>query len=82
LGEGNLSCSNKEPVPLQRVDNHKNVRIGWGHFKIFSRTTGPILTRLGTNHPWREGIQVCSKEGDCPSPGGDNNKRVKIHLKF
>jgi hypothetical protein len=30
----------------------KNVKIGWGHLKIFfSRTTGPILTRLGTNHP-------------------------------
>jgi hypothetical protein len=27
--------------------------MGWGHLKIFfSRTTGPILTRLGINHPW------------------------------
>jgi hypothetical protein len=34
----------------------------------FFRTTGPILTRLGTNHPWVKGIQVCSKEGDNPSP--------------
>jgi hypothetical protein len=33
-------------------DNHKNVKMGWGHLKIFfSRTTGPILARLGTNHP-------------------------------
>jgi hypothetical protein len=48
--------SNKEPgPPLQRGDNHKNVKIGWGHLKIFSRTTGPILTRLGTSHPWEEG---------------------------
>jgi hypothetical protein len=39
--------------------------MGWGHLKIFfSRTTGPILTRLGTNHPWRERIQVFFKEGD------------------
>jgi hypothetical protein len=38
--------------------------MGWGHLKIFfSRTTGPILTRLGTNYPWVKGIQVCSKEG-------------------
>jgi hypothetical protein len=60
-------------------DNHKNVKMGWGHLKIFSRTRGPILTKLGTNHPWREGIQVCSKEGGCPSPRGDNSERVKIY---
>jgi hypothetical protein len=28
-------------------------------FDFFSRTTGPILTRIGTNHPWMKGIQVC-----------------------
>jgi hypothetical protein len=53
--------------------------MGWGHLKIFSRTTEPILTRLGTKHPWVKGIQVCSNEGDNPSPRGDNSKRVKIH---
>jgi hypothetical protein len=51
-------------------------------FDFFSRTTGPILTRLGTNHPWGEGIQVCSNEGDHLSPRGDNSKRVKMHWKF
>jgi hypothetical protein len=40
--------SNKGPGPFQRGDDHKNVKMMWGHF---SRTTGPILTRLGTNHP-------------------------------
>ena len=30
---------------------------------IFSRTTGPISTRLGTMHPWTKGIQVNSNEG-------------------
>jgi hypothetical protein len=45
-------CTNKGPGPLERGDNHKNVKMGWGHLKIFSRTTGPILTRFGTNHPW------------------------------
>jgi hypothetical protein len=45
-------CSNKGPVPLLRGDNYKNVKMGLGHLKIFfSRTTGPILTRLGINHP-------------------------------
>jgi hypothetical protein len=47
-------------------------------FDFFSRTTGPILTRLGTNDPLAEGILNCSNEGDCPSPRGDNSKRVKI----
>jgi hypothetical protein len=48
-------------------------------FDFFSRTTRPILTRLGTNHPWVKGIQVFSKEGDSTSPRGDNSERVKIH---
>jgi hypothetical protein len=45
----------------------------------FSKTTWPISTKLGTNHPWGEGILNCSNEGDCPSPRGDNHKRVKIN---
>jgi hypothetical protein len=76
---GILNCSNKGPSPLQRGDNHKNAKMGWDHLKIFSRSTGLILTRLGTNHPWGEGILNCAKEGDCLSPRGDNSKRVKIH---
>jgi hypothetical protein len=49
--------SNKGPDPLLRGDNYKNVKLGRSHLKIFfSRTTGPILTRLGTNHPWGKGI--------------------------
>jgi hypothetical protein len=75
----NQVCSNKGPGPLQRGDNHRNVKMGWGHLKIFSRNIGPILTRLGTNRPWVERIQVCSKEGGNPSPRGDHSERVKIH---
>jgi hypothetical protein len=26
-------CSIKGPGPLQRGDNHKNVKMGWGHLK-------------------------------------------------
>jgi hypothetical protein len=74
-------CSNKGTCPLQRGDNHKNVKMGWGHLKI-SRTTGPILTRLGANHPWDEWVQVCSNKGDFPSPRGGNSERVKIHWKI
>jgi hypothetical protein len=51
-------------------------------FDFFSKTTGPILTKLGTNHPWGEGFQVCSNEKDCLSPRGDNSERVKMHWKF
>jgi hypothetical protein len=36
-----LNCSHKEPGPLQRGDNHKNVRKGWGHLKIFSKIIEP-----------------------------------------
>jgi hypothetical protein len=76
-------CSNKGPGPLQRGDNHKNVKMVWGHFKIFfSRTIGPILTRLSTNYSWDKRIQICSKEGDSPSPRGDNSERIKIYWKF
>jgi hypothetical protein len=51
-------------------------------FNFFSRTTEPILTKLGTNHPWRKGIQVCTNERDSPFPRGDNSERVKIHWNF
>jgi hypothetical protein len=70
-------CSNKGPI--QSGNNHKNVKIGWGLLEIFSRTTGPILTRLSTYHPTIEGIQVYSLERDCLFPRGCNCKRVKIH---
>jgi hypothetical protein len=51
------------------------------HFD-FSRTTGPILARPGTDYLCREGFQVCSHEEDCPFPRGDNSKSVKIHWTF
>jgi hypothetical protein len=54
--------------------------MGWSHLKIFfSRTTGPILTRLGTNYPWGKGIQICSKKGDSLSAREGNSEIVKIH---
>jgi hypothetical protein len=62
---------------------HKNVKMGRGHLEIFfSRTTGPILTRFITNHPWGKGIQVLfSNEGRRLSPRGDNcEKYLNIFL--
>jgi hypothetical protein len=42
LVKGIQVCSNKGPDPLQRGDNHRNVRKGWGHLKIlFLRTMKP-----------------------------------------
>jgi hypothetical protein len=36
------ACSNKGSDPLQRGDNHRNVRNAWGHLKIlFLRTMKP-----------------------------------------
>ena len=32
-------------------------------FDFFSRTPGPISTKLGTKHTWLKGIQVSSNEG-------------------
>ena len=51
-------------------------------FDFFSRTTGPIFNQIWHKSSLGEGLQVCSNEGDCPSPRGDNSKRVKIHWKF
>jgi hypothetical protein len=63
--KGIQDCSNKRPVPFQRGDNPKNVKLGWGHLKIFfSRTAGPILTRLGINHPLRRGFKFVQIKGD------------------
>jgi hypothetical protein len=54
--------------------------MGWVHLKIFfSRTTRPILTTFGTDHPKVDRIQVFSNKGNIPSPRGDNSKRIKIH---
>jgi hypothetical protein len=43
----------------------------------FSRTTGPILTKLRTNHPWGEGIRIIQNEGQRPCLRGNNSKTVK-----
>jgi hypothetical protein len=39
----------------------------------FSKTTWPILTRLGINHPEGEWILNYSNKGEHPRPRGDNN---------
>jgi hypothetical protein len=40
-------CSIKGPGPLQRGDNHKDVKMGWDHLKIFIlRTIKPEKLNL------------------------------------
>ena len=46
-------------------------------FIFFSRTTGPISTKLGTKHPWMMGITVCSNKWHLPR--GDSYEIAKIH---
>ena len=53
--KGNWVRSNEGPRPFSRRDNYKKVKTYWRNLKIFfSRTTGPISTKikLGTEHPW------------------------------
>ena len=59
--------------------SYEIAKIHWQNLKIFSRTTGPISTKLGTMHPWVKGTQVHSNEGLCPFPRGDNYEIAKIH---
>ena len=45
---------------------------------IFSpRTTRPISTKRGANHPWVKGIQVCSNEDHALPPRRSNLEIVK-----
>ena len=48
-------------------------------FDFFSRTTGPILTKLSPKHSRVMGIQVCSNEGRHPFLRGDNKEIAKIY---
>ena len=46
-------CLNEGPHPFPRGDNKEIAKIHWPTLKIFFlRTTGPISTILGTEHPW------------------------------
>jgi hypothetical protein len=40
-------CSKKGPGLLQRGDNYKNVKMGWGHkIFFFSRIAGPAQNQV------------------------------------
>ena len=73
-------CSNEVPRPFPRGNNYEIAKIHLGNLKnVFSRTTEPISTKLGTKHPWVKGIQVCSPKGPRLLPSGDNKEEPKLH---
>ena len=71
--------TNEGPHPFPRGDNYEIAKIHLRNLKIFSKTTGPISTKLGTMHPWVKGRKVCSNEGSRPFSRADNYKKMKIH---
>ena len=44
-----------------------------------SKTTLPILTKIGTKHSYEKGIQLCWHEALGPFPRKDIYEMVKIH---
>ena len=68
------------PCPFPRGDNYEIGKRCQPNIKIFSRTTGPISTKLCTMYPKVKGIQIYSNmKGPAFLQGGDNNKIAKIH---
>jgi hypothetical protein len=53
--------------------------MGWFHLKIFSKTTGPILTRLGTNHPWWREFKFLQMTGIAPLQEEIIAKNLLLH---
>ena len=47
-------------------------------FNFFSRTAGPIVAKLGTNHPLVKEILNCSNKGPGRLQRGDNYKNAKM----
>ena len=81
----NLDCRNEGGCFTPRGGNSKRVRMHWKSLKIFSRTSGPISIKLGTNHSWVKEILNCSNKGPGPLQRGDNYKNTKLgwgHLKI
>ena len=48
-------CSNEGPCLFQRGDNSEIAKIQWRNWKkiLYFRNTEPILSKLGTKHPWK-----------------------------
>ena len=78
--QGIQVCSNERTRPFPRGDNKEITNIHWRNLKIFFlRTTGPISAKFGTKHPSVMQNHVCSNDGTCPFPRGDQYEIVKIY---
>ena len=72
--------ASKGPSPIQRGDIDEIAKIHLRNLRIFfSRTIGPILTKLGTKLYRVKEILFCTNEGPCPFPSGDINEIAKTH---
>ena len=71
-------CSNEWQRPISRGDSNEKGKIQWRNLKIFSRTSGSILTKIGTKHHWVKKIHVCRKKGPGPFPTGDHNTLMAL----
>ena len=63
-------CANEGSCLIPRGDNDEIAKIHCRNLRnLFSRTSGPISTKLDTKHSWVKGIQICSNEGHSLSQG-------------
>ena len=58
-----LGCWGFKFVQMKGHDPFQGeINLHWLHLKFFfSRTTGPISTKLGSKPPWMKRIEICSK---------------------
>ena len=73
-----MICSHESLRPYPKGHNSEMTKIH-GHLKIFSRTTGPILTKLVTKYSWVKRFQICSNEEPHHFPRKDNTLIAKIY---
>ena len=73
-------CIIKWSRSLTSAENFEIAKIHSRNLKIFySRTTGQISAKLGTTHPWANGIQIYLNEGPHPVPRGDNYEIARTY---
>ena len=48
-------------------------------FMFFSRATGLISTKHSSKYPYVKGVKICSSEGPCLTPRGNNYEIAKKH---
>ena len=49
---------------------------------LLFKSTGPISTKLGTEHPWEDGNQIVTNKGPHHTSRGDNSKIIKIYGEY